>query len=228
VVAASHKAATAAPMRIILLGPPGAGKGTQAGRLAEHLGIPRVSTGDMLRDAIAEGTAVGKQAGPLMEEGHLVPDDLLISVIAERISRDDCARGFVLDGFPRTLPQAAGLAKMERGTAGSFTVFEVDVPRDELLRRLSGRRWCPRCQATYHVISNRPREEGVCDRDGATLVQREDDKESVVAERLREYDARTAPLIGYYRSRGDVHAINGFRPVDEVFADMLGALEVRA
>jgi len=182
----------------------------------------------MLRDAISEGTAVGKSAGPLMDEGHLVPDDLLITLIRERISRDDCARGFVLDGFPRTVPQAEGLAKMERGTGGSFTVFEVDVPRDELLRRLSGRRWCPKCQATYHVINNLPRKEGVCDRDGTVLVQREDDKESVVAERLREYDERTAPLIGYYRSRGDVHAVNGFRPVGEVFADLRHALEVRA
>jgi len=228
VAAASPKAALTAPVRIILLGPPGAGKGTQAARLAEHLGIPRISTGDMLRDAITEGTAVGNEAGPLMEEGHLVPDVLLISVIQERISRDDCARGFVLDGFPRTLPQAEGLAKMERGTAGSFTVFEVDVPREELLRRLSGRRWCPKCQATYHETNNPPRKPGLCNRDGVTLVQREDDKESVVAERLREYDQQTAPLIGYYRSRGDVHAIDGFRPVDEVFADMLGALEVRA
>jgi adenylate kinase len=228
VAAASRTPAVAGPARVIFLGPPGAGKGTQAARLAEHLGVPRVSTGDMLREAIAEGTAVGEEAAPLMDEGHLVPDDLLITLIRERIGRDDCARGFVLDGFPRTVPQAKGLAEMDRGGGTGWTVLEIDVPRDELLRRLSGRRWCPRCQATYHLVNKPPRKDGVCDRDGIALVQREDDKEEVVAQRLREYDELTAPLIEYYRARGDVIVVDGFRPVAEVFADLRGAVEVRA
>jgi len=228
VAAADRTTDVAAPGRVILLGPPGAGKGTQAARLAEYLDVPRISTGDMLREGIAEGTSVGNEAGPLMQQGHLVPDHVLITLIRERIGREDCARGFVLDGFPRTLPQAEGLARMDRGTGSGWTVFEIDVPRDELLRRLSGRRWCRKCQATYHTINNPPRREGVCDRDGAPLVQREDDKEEVVARRLREYDELTAPLINYYRARGDVHAVDGFRPVGEVFADLKSALEVRA
>jgi len=228
VAGASRTPALAGPARVIFLGPPGAGKGTQAARLAEHLGVPRVSTGDMLREAIAEGTAVGEEAAPLMDEGHLVPDDLLITLIRERIGRDDCARGFVLDGFPRTVPQAEGLAEMDRGGGTGWKVLEIDVPRDELLRRLSGRRWCPGCQATYHVVNNPPRKDGVCDHDGIALVQREDDKEEVVAQRLREYDELTAPLIDYYRARGDVIVVDGFRPVAEVFADLRGAVEVRA
>jgi adenylate kinase len=228
VAAASRTPAVAGPARVIFLGPPGAGKGTQAARLAEHLGVPRVSTGDMLREAIAEGTAVGEEAAPLMDEGHLVPDGLLITLIRERIGRDDCARGFVLDGFPRTVPQAEGLAEMDRGGGTGWTVLEIDVPRDELLRRLSGRRWCPRCQATYHLVNKPPRKDAVCDRDGIALVQREDDKEEVVAQRLREYDELTAPLIDYYRARGNVIVVDGFRPVAEVFADLRGAVEVRA
>ncbi len=205
---------------VIFLGPPGAGKGTQAARLAEYLGVPRISTGDMLREAIAEGTPLGKEADPLMEKGKLVPDDLLIALIQERITRDDCARGFILDGFPRTLAQAEGLAHMGLGDASGWAVFEVEVPREELLRRLSGRRWCPRCQATYNVASSLPKEAGVCDRDGTTLVQREDDKETVVAERLHEYDERTAPLVAYYRERAHVHRINGNRPMKDVFEDL--------
>jgi adenylate kinase len=228
VAVASRTPAVAGPVRVIFLGPPGAGKGTQAARLAEHLDVPRVSTGDMLRDAIAQGTPVGEQAAPVMEEGHLVPDDLLITLVRKRIAGDDCTRGFVLDGFPRTVPQAEGLAGMDRGRGTGWTVFKIDVPRDELLRRLSGRRWCPRCQATYHVTNSPPRRAGVCDRDAAALVQREDDREEVVAERLREYDQLTAPLVDYYRARGGLIPVNGFRPVNEVFADLRNAVEVRA
>ena len=227
-VAANPPPAAMEPVRVILLGPPGAGKGTQAARLAAFLQVPRISTGDMLRDAIARGTEVGRKAGPLMERGNLVPDDLLIALITERIAQPDCARGFVLDGFPRTVPQAEGLARMPGGGGSGWTLFEVDVPREELLRRLSGRRWCPTCQATYHTVYSPPRREGLCDRDGTPLVQREDDKEDVVAQRLREYDESTAPLIGYYRDRGEVHRIDGDRPVHDVFEDMKATLGVRA
>jgi adenylate kinase len=226
---ASPRAATAPDTRVIFLGPPGAGKGTQAARLATHLRVPRISTGDMLREAIARRTPLGLKAAPLMEKGGLVPDDVLISLIAERLRQGDCARGYILDGFPRTLPQAEGLAAMGVGHApADYLVFDVEVPREELLRRLSGRRWCPTCQATYHVTNNPPRTDSLCDRDGTRLIQREDDKEGAVARRLAEYDERTAPLIDYYRRRSRLHRIDGHRGVDKVFDDLKVILEGRA
>ena len=214
------------PVRVIFLGPPGAGKGTQAARLASYCRVPRISTGDMLRDAISQGTDLGRAIGPLMEKGSLVPDEMLLRIIEERINRADCAGGYILDGFPRTLMQAEGFEVMPGGdlTTALF-VFNVEVPRDELLRRLSGRRWCPQCQSTYHIYTNPPRVSGVCDQDGTALIQREDDKEVAVARRLREYDERTAPLIEYYRRRARFHSVDGYRPVESVFADLRGLLE---
>lgn len=214
--------------RIVFLGPPGAGKGTQAGRLASTLGMVRIATGDMLRDAIAQGTPLGKQAAPFIDRGGLVPDDLLIGMVGERIGRDDCKDGFILDGFPRTLLQAEGLEQMRGGAASGFVVFDIEVPREELLRRLSGRRLCPTCQATYHLQTNPPRSAGVCDRDGSPLVQREDDKEAAVALRLSEYDARTRPLIAYFRARSRFHTIDGYRPRDVVFGELQQHLEARS
>lgn len=210
---------------IIFLGPPGAGKGTQAARLAGSMRVPRISTGDMLRDAIAAETPLGLQAGPLMEKGGLVPDGLLIGLMRERLSQPDCGSGYILDGFPRTLGQARGFEEILAGDGVDFVVFNVEVPRDELLRRLSGRRWCPRCQATFHVVTRPPRSEGVCDRCGAELIQREDDKEVAVERRLREYDERTAPLIDYYRDRARFHTIDGYRPVERVFSDLSQIVE---
>lgn len=225
---ASTRGSTARPVRVIFVGSPGAGKGTQAARLAEYLGVPRISTGDMLREAIASETPLGKEAEPLMGRGVLVPDDLLIALVRERTAREDCARGFVLDGFPRTVCQAEGLAEMSSGAISDWTVFSIEVPRNELLRRLSGRRWCPRCQATYHVTSNPPKEKDVCDVDGAALVQRDDDREEVVARRLEEYEEQTAPLIGYYRERAGLVEIDGNRPMEAVFADLKTQVEVAA
>jgi adenylate kinase len=151
---------------------------------------------------------------------------MLLRIIEERINQADCAGGYILDGFPRTLMQAEGFEVMPGGdlTTALF-VFNVEVPRDELLRRLSGRRWCPQCQSTYHIYTNPPRVSGVCDQDGTALIQREDDKEVAVARRLREYDERTAPLIEYYRRRARFHSVDGYRPVESVFADLRGLLE---
>lgn len=231
---ASHHAApgtsdsvTGGP-RVIFLGPPGAGKGTQALRLANHLKIPKISTGDMLRDAIAANTPLGRKAGPIMEKGGLVPDDLLIQIIGERLRMADCARGYILDGFPRTLGQAEGFEHMTRGdVTEEVVVLNIEVPRDELLRRLSGRRWCPQCQATYHVYNNPPRDDARCDNDRTALIQREDDKEVAVERRLNEYDERTAPLIDYYDERSRFHKVDGYRPADTVFGELLGIIEGR-
>jgi adenylate kinase len=203
------------PTRVIFLGPPGAGKGTQAGRLSAERELTRISTGDMLREAIAAGTPLGK----------LVPDELLIAMIRERIGRDDCANGYIFDGFPRTLRQAEGLESMT--SANGFFVFNVEVPRTELMRRLSGRRWCPKCQSTYHVDSNPPTRAGKCDWCSTPLVQREDDKEAVVARRLAEYDERTKPLIDYYHGVARFHTVDGNRPADQVFGELRGILEAR-
>ena len=215
--------------RVIFLGPPGAGKGTQAARLAGHLRIPKISTGDMLRDAIAAGTALGRVAGPLMEKGGLVPDDLLNGIIEERLCQPDAARGYILDGFPRTLRQAEGFETMTRGdlTERVF-VINVEVPRPELLKRLSGRRWCPHCQSTYHVENNPPKDDSLCDKDRTLLIQREDDKETAVARRLAEYDERTAPLIEYYRGRSRFFTVDGHRPPDAVFAELKGIVGRKA
>lgn len=214
-------------MRVIFLGPPGAGKGTQAERLAADLGVPRISTGDILRDAIAQGTPLGQEAAPLIEKGQLVPDHLLIGIIQERLRAPDCAQGYILDGFPRTLGQAESFASMVQTESAAFCVIDVEVPREELLRRLSGRRWCPTCQATYHVENKPPRSESSCDHCGGQLIQREDDREQSVTRRLAVYDERTAPLRQYYRTRSCYHHLNGNRPVETVFQELRRVVQER-
>jgi adenylate kinase len=184
----------------------------------------------MLRDAIAAGTPVGKQVGPIMEKGGLVPDDLLDKIISERLRMKDAENGYILDGFPRTLRQAEGFERMESAhgdVTNDVFVLSIEVPREELLKRLSGRRWCPKCQATYHVYNNPPKSDALCDNDAAKLIQREDDKEVAVKRRLAEYDERTAPLIDYYRGRSRFHRIDGYRAQDVVFADLLRIVGAR-
>lgn len=205
--------------RLIFLGPPGAGKGTQAREVARRSGVPQIATGDMLREAAAAGTPLGLEAKRYMDTGALVPDEVVIGLVGERLAQPDSVRGFVLDGFPRTVPQAEALDELlrERGI-GIDRVVYFDVSRDELIRRLSGRRTCRQCGAGYHVVSAPPRMAGRCDRCGGELYQRDDDAESTVARRLDVYATQTTPLLDYYRRRGLIAEIKGEGPVDEVAA----------
>jgi adenylate kinase len=210
---------TGAMSRLVYLGPPGAGKGTQARELAQELGVPAIATGDMLRDAMTAGTALGRQAKTYMDRGALVPDDVIVGLIAERLSQPDAKRGFIFDGFPRTIPQAEALDRLlqERGQVLDRVIsFEVSEP--ELLRRLTGRRSCPVCQSTYHLISAPPRREGICDRCGSPLIQRDDDREATVRQRLNVYAEHTRPLLEYYRRRGLLTSVSGEGPIDTVRA----------
>jgi adenylate kinase len=174
----------------------------------------------MLRDAIARKTLLGEQAAPLMDNGSLVPDSLLVALIAERVTQPDCTNGFLLDGFPRTVNQAEALDQLVQDRRMEPVVLNFDVPRAVLLRRLSGRRWCPSCQATYHMETSPSKKPGICDLCGAGLIQRADDRESVVAKRLEAYEIQTVPVIQHYEKRGPVHRVDGYRDVNEVFAEI--------
>ena len=208
------------PLCFLLLGPPGAGKGTQSAIIARRTGVARISTGEMLRDAIARKTPLGEQAAPLMDNGKLVPDSLLVALIADRVTESDCTNGFLLDGFPRTVNQAEALDTLVRDRGMELVVMNFDVPRAVLLRRLSGRRWCPKCQATYHLETSPSKKPGICDKCGSKLIQRADDRENVVAKRLEAYEAQTVPVIQHYEKRGPVHVVDGYRDVNEVFAEI--------
>lgn len=185
-------------MRIVLLGPPGSGKGTQAAKLAEHLGIPRISTGDIFRRHVADGTDLGKKAKAFMEAGKLVPDEIVIEMTARRLAEPDAKKGFILDGFPRTIAQAEALGKM----TPLDVVVSMFLEPEELIKRSTGRRVCPKCEAVYHVLSNPPKKDGICDRCGSPLTIRADDREDVVRTRIETYERQTAPLIDYYKSKG--------------------------
>jgi adenylate kinase len=207
--------------RVIFLGAPGAGKGTQARRLAADSGVPQVATGDMLREAAAEGTPLGREAKRFMDSGALVPDDVVIGLVDERLARSDAASGYVLDGFPRTAAQAEALDALlrRRGQELDRVIF-FDVSRGELLRRLTGRRVCRQCGTAFHLVSAPPRTVGRCDQCGGELYQREDDTEATVARRLDVYQTQTAPLLDYYRRRGLLVRVAGEGPVDGV-ADLI-------
>jgi len=217
-------------LNVVMMGPPGAGKGTQAARLARQRGVPKISTGDMLRDGIRDGNSVALEAKALMDMGQLVDDRTMIAIVQERLSRSDTAHGFVLDGFPRTVPQAEALDAMldARGQKLDAAVA-MSVPEDELVRRLSARRECPVCQRAYNLETAAPRDGRHCDdHPSAELVQRADDSESTVRRRLEQYWSKTAPLIGWYRESGRLREVPGLGPLDDVYRSLTQALGCRA
>lgn len=213
-------------MNIVLLGAPGAGKGTQAEKMIEAWGLPHISTGDILRKAVADGTPLGIQAKQFMDAGELVPDVVVIGLVKSRLDEPDAEKGFILDGFPRTDGQAEALDH-ELGAADRAidAAISIDVDRDVIVRRLTSRRTCRSCGKIYSLIADPPADPNVCDACGGELYQRDDDTEATVRNRLAVYDRSTAPLVEYYRSKGVLHVIDGDRPVDEVFADVRRIVE---
>lgn len=212
--------------RVILLGPPGAGKGTQAKLIAGKLGIPHISTGDMLRSAVARGTEVGKKAQSYMNAGLLVPDEVVLGVVRERLSQPDAAAGFLFDGFPRTVEQADALGQILGQTGQCLdAVVNIDVPEEDLVERITGRRVCRKCGASYHVKYSPPKAASICDACGDELYQRADDTEATVRERLSVYKKETRPLIDYYSHKGLVRTVDGGVAIDQVTAAIMAVLE---
>lgn len=212
-------------MKIIMLGAPGAGKGTQAKQIADKYSIPHISTGDIFRANIKNGTELGKKAKQYMDQGALVPDELTCDLVMDRIQQDDCKNGFVLDGFPRTIPQAEALdAALGKINEKMDYAIDVDVPDENIVNRMSGRRACLNCGATYHLISIPPKVEGICDRCGSKIVLREDDKPETVQKRLKVYHEQTQPLIDYYKNQGILKSVDGTQPMDEVFKAIVTSL----
>jgi adenylate kinase len=229
-IVADAKTKTVGP--VIFLGPPGAGKGTQAKRVAEMYGIPQISTGDILRENVAKGTDLGRTAKTIMERGDLVPDQLVQDMVANRLNAADCRRGYILDGFPRTVNQAEWLDKYLKSKvfdnlnpARVPVVVSMQVEYNSLLQRLTGRRSCPTCGRIYNVHFQPPRVADICDVDGSKLVTRPDDREEVVGERLKEYERKTLPLTDYYRAQGRLQEINGDQQADGVTAELIKAIE---
>lgn len=206
---------------VIFLGPPGSGKGTQAKELAKRYGVPHLSTGDMLREHVSQGTPLGQKAKPIMERGELVPDSLVLRMVAARIERDDCSRGFVFDGFPRTVAQAKYLGELlkQHGFKQPFVIHMI-IGTDVLMRRMTGRRVCNKDGAIYNIYDRPPRVEGICDNDGGELIHRPDDREEVVGPRLQAYEKQTAPLVTYYRRLGYLHDVDARKSVEEVKQDI--------
>lgn len=212
-------------MGIILLGPPGAGKGTQAKKLTAEFGIPQISTGDMLREAVKNGTELGKKAKGFMDAGGLVPDEVVIGIVKERLAAKDCSKGFILDGFPRTIPQAQALDRVtkELGKEIRF-VLSLEVDQNELMERLCGRRTCTGCGAMFHVKFNPPKKAGTCDKCGTALIQRDDDKEETITARLANYNKATAPLLDYYRNTGKIRTVMASGEIDAIYASIVQIL----
>lgn len=209
-------------MRIILLGAPGAGKGTQAEFITAKLGVPAVSTGNLLRSAISEGTELGKKAAEYMNKGSLVPDELVIELVRERVKDPDCQKGMVFDGFPRTLAQAEALDRV----MDIDMVLFLDVSDDAIVERMSGRRTCPKCQATYHVVSHPPKKEGICDKCGTALGIRDDDRPEVVRQRIAVYHKQTEPIVNHYKNKGLLKVVKGQEKLEDTTALVAAAIGV--
>ena len=212
-------------MKIIMLGAPGAGKGTQAKMIADKYQVPHISTGDIFRANIKNGTELGKKAKEYMDQGQLVPDELTVEILLDRVAQDDCKNGYVLDGFPRTIPQADVLDKelTKLGDKVDYAI-NVDVPDENIIRRMSGRRACLKCGATYHIEHIPPKQEGICDTCGSELVQRDDDKPETVKNRLSVYHEQTQPLIDYYTKKNILKTVDGTKDMQEVFNEITGIL----
>lgn len=213
-------------MKIIMLGAPGAGKGTQAKMIADKFSIPHVSTGDIFRANIKNGTELGMEAKKYMDQGLLVPDELTVKILLDRVAQDDCKNGYVLDGFPRTIPQAEVLDKAltELGDKIDYAI-NVDVPDENIINRMSGRRACVTCGATYHIVHVPPKAEGICDKCGAELILRDDDKPETVKNRLNVYHEQTQPLIEFYSNKGVLKSVDGTKDMNDVFADIVNILK---
>lgn len=215
-------------MKLVLLGPPGAGKGTQAIMLADHFQIPHISTGDMFREAISQKTTLGLKAKVFIDGGNLVPDQVTVNIVRERLARQDCEKGFILDGFPRTLHQAHELAGiLETMKIQLDWVIDIQLPPEEILRRLENRRSCPNCNAVYHLIFNPPLQENRCDRCSSRLVQRRDDMREVIENRIVVYKKLTEPLEEYYESLGILKRFDGGKPIKELLADIISDIKER-
>lgn len=215
-------------MRIVLLGAPGAGKGTQAKKLIEKYPMPQISTGDLLRAAVAAGSPLGKEAKSYMDKGELVPDSVVLGMVQERLRQDDCKSGYILDGFPRNTKQAEALDSMLSSLNMPLTAaLSVDVPFDDLMKRLTGRRTCKACGQMYNIYFNAPKKEGVCDKCGGELFQRDDDKEETIKKRLEVYNAQTAPLIDYYGKKSILKSVSGTGGIDEIFGRVRSALGLK-
>lgn len=212
-------------MKIIMLGAPGAGKGTQADKICSKYDIPHISTGDIFRANIKQGTELGKKAKDYMDKGALVPDELVVDLVVDRVKADDCKNGYVLDGFPRTIPQAEALDKALAAMSEKVDfAINVEVPDENIIRRMSGRRACLACGATYHVVTIPPKQEGICDKCGEKLVIREDDKPETVKKRLETYHSQTQPLIDYYTKAGVLNEVDGTQDMEVVFNAIVGIL----